>query len=156
MKAGVTSTLSENVISRIPVSSFKVTDTTSGATLSVMAMILSDVESIGLPEVSVTAEPDMSSRGDAMVATERPWSSVSSMESTAESVSVISAAPVSETDCPKSPTVILERSIKCEGVTSTVSENTVSRMPVPSSKVAEVSTGPNVRSTPIIGTLLLE
>ena len=142
MKAGVTSILSENVISRMPVTVSMITDTISGATSSLTVMVLPRDNSIGLPKVSTTAELDMSNRGDAIAATERLWISVNSMEMTAESASVLSVAPASETDCPESWMVSPDRSTVLAGVVSTVSINVISKIPVSSFRAADVSTGP--------------
>ena len=124
-------------------------DVTAG--ISFMVMVLPDDGPIGLPEMSVTAEPDMSSCGDAMAATELRWSPVSSMEITAESDSVFSVAPVSGTDCPESRMVSPDRSTMLAGVTSIAFENSISKTPVPSSRAADASSGSEVRATSIIG-----
>ena len=154
MLAGVTSILSENVIVRMLPSPSKTADTTSGAASSFTVMALPGDRSIGLPSVPVTAESATSNRGDAMAATERPWLSVSSTDIAAESASVPKVAPASETDCPESRMVSPDRSTMPAGVTSTAPENSILKMPSPSSKTADVNTGPDVRATSIIGTLL--
>ena len=154
MRAGVTSILSENVIVRMLPSPSKAADTTPGAASSFTVTVLPNDCSIGLPSVPVTAESATSNRGDAMAATERPWPSVSSMEITVESASVPSVAPASETDCPEPRMVNPDRSAMPAGVTSTALANSISKMPVPSSKTADVSSGPEVRATSIIWTPL--
>ena len=121
---------------------------------SVTVMVLSDVDSIRSPEVSVTAAPDMSSRGDVIAATERRWSSFISMEITAESATVFSVAPVRVIDCPESWMTSPDRSTMLTGVTSTALENSTLKIPVPSSKEADVSNGPETNATLIIGTPL--